>query len=98
MATCPSCGASSRVDPTFQITEAFAAKPLGSYSVSGIQAKAVVTRSLVLTHSCGWSVAGHIEDDQFVADFRHSLCQTYGVPHEPDDTGWCPVCETQVNR
>lgn len=25
-----------------------------------------------------------------------SLCEKYAVPHEPDATGWCPVCETQV--
>lgn len=25
-----------------------------------------------------------------------SLCDKHGVAHEPDSTGWCPVCETQV--
>jgi len=68
MATCPSCGANSRTDPTFEITEAFVAKPLGTYSLAGVQNKAVVTRTLRLTHSCGWAVIGHIDGDHFVAD------------------------------
>ena len=69
MATCPSCGANSRTDPTFEIREAFLASPLGTYSLAGAQVKASARKTLRLTHgACGWNVTGHIEGDQFVAD------------------------------
>lgn len=74
MATCPTCGASSRTDPTFEVTRTLVAKPLGTFSIAGAQMKTVATERLVLTHvgpadkPCGWSVAGHIDGDHFVAD------------------------------
>lgn len=68
MATCPSCGANSRTDPTFVVEESLVAKPLGSYSLAGVQVKVSAVKKMVLKHSCGWFIEGHIEGDYFVAE------------------------------
>lgn len=68
MATCPRCGASSRTDPTFTITEKITARPIGDWSLAGVQTKFNATTTLVLTHeACGWSVEGWLDGNNFVA-------------------------------
>jgi len=69
MATCPDCGASSRTDPTFEVTRVLVAKPFGTFSVAGAQTKTVASERMKLSHlSCGWSVLGRLEGSDFVAD------------------------------
>lgn len=68
MATCPSCHANSRTDPTFTVAEVLVAKPYGSYSLAGFMTKITATATLRLSHSCGWSVTGHVDGSDFVAD------------------------------
>lgn len=67
MATCPSCGANSPTDPTFAIEDALVAMPVGTYSLAGVQGKPSVTKTLRLSHSCGWSVTGHVDGEDFIA-------------------------------
>jgi hypothetical protein len=68
MATCPKCKTSSRVDPgALVVEEVIVAKPVGTFSLAGAQMKFAATERLRCT-KCGWSVLGHIEDDQFFAD------------------------------
>lgn len=69
MATCPSCGASSRTDPTFAVEPALTARPPGTWSLAGAQVKTSAVSTLRLSHgACGWSVTGRIDGDHFVAD------------------------------
>lgn len=68
MATCPNCGASSRTDPTFSVEEVLISKPPGTFSIAGVQTKVVATQTLRLSHSCGWSILGYIDDESFVGD------------------------------
>lgn len=68
MATCPSCGANSRTDDGFTVDNVLEAKPLGTFSLAGNQPKVSAVSRLRMAHTCGWSVTGHIEDDDFVVD------------------------------
>lgn len=69
MATCPSCGTSSRTDPTaMTVTAVLVAKPPGTYSVAGVQTKVSAVERLKLACRCGWSVLGRIDGDHFIAD------------------------------
>lgn len=70
MATCPSCQVSSRVEPNaLVVEEVIEVKPLGTFSLAGVQMKASANRRLRLrcTH-CLWSILGYIDGDHFVAD------------------------------
>lgn len=68
MATCPACGANSRTDPSFTVTDALVAKPLGTWSLAGVGMKTVATSTLRLSHSCGWSIDGGVRDGDFYGD------------------------------
>lgn len=69
MATCPQCGADSKLDPTFAVVWVMVAQPLGTFSLAGVQPKVSVREVPELRHErCGWSVRGRIEGDYFVAD------------------------------
>lgn len=72
MATCPDCGASSRVDPTaFDVTETLVASPIGEWSLAGVQLKTPATVQQRLTcRRCGWFVTGRVDSEgsNFIAD------------------------------
>lgn len=69
MATCPECKVSSRVDNTaMSVDEVLVAKPLGTWSLSGVQDKTVATVKLRLSCKCGWGVFGIVKDGYFEAE------------------------------
>lgn len=71
MATCPSCGVSSRADPTaLALERTFVVRPLGTFSVAGVQMKTVGHDALRLSCRCGWAILGAMDGDVFVGDPR----------------------------
>lgn len=69
MATCPECGASSRTDPTAMTIEPVPqAKPVGAFSLAGVQMKFPARTAVRLTCRCGWTVTGHIENNQLIVN------------------------------
>ena len=73
MATCPDCGASSRVDPTFTLERVYVAQPITEVGLAGNQLKVAAREMIQMTHeTCGWSVRGHIEGDHLVVDPKDS--------------------------
>lgn len=79
MATCPSCGVSSREDPgAIVVEDVLQVSPPGTFSLSGSSLKASATSRLRMRcDRCGWSVLGHIEGDDFVANPKE---QTWPKP------------------
>jgi hypothetical protein len=68
MGTCPECGASSRVDPTFEISKVLITRHIGDFSLAGAQIKLIGQEVLVLRHlSCGWYIYGYIKGNDFVS-------------------------------
>lgn len=66
MATCPSCGTSSRQDPrAIEIAEVLIAKPVGTWSLAGAQPKTVVYSGPQMSCRCGWSILGYIDADGY---------------------------------
>ena len=69
MATCPSCGTSSRTDPhAFTVTEVLHAKPFGTWSLAGAQLKTVAVAMFRLACRCGWSIHGYANGESFLGD------------------------------
>lgn len=69
MATCPSCGVSSRDDPTAMVMEPFyEARAIGTFSLAGRTMKVSAVAKATLTCRCGWSIVGRLEDDHLVID------------------------------
>jgi hypothetical protein len=65
MATCPSCGGSSRDDPSLMSAEptgGLLTMPIGSRSLPGECVKTAAKEEWILSCTCGWSVTGYIED------------------------------------
>jgi hypothetical protein len=69
---CPLCGTAG----TVTVEPVLVGKPPGTYSIAGVQPKAVAEEKVALTCSaCGLRILGHLEDAVFDAD-RH--CFTGG--------------------
>jgi Zn finger protein HypA/HybF involved in hydrogenase expression len=89
---CPCCGVSSRDDPeAAEVTRVLEAKPLGTYSIAGVQTKVVARQRLQLRCTrCGWRTLGHVDS----ADGKFATT--------PADMRWpadravfaCPQCGT----
>lgn len=67
MATCPKCGANSRLDSSFTVSEVYVQQ---DGSLAGVQAKFPAAKRLMLSHSCGWFVLGYIDGSDFVASSK----------------------------
>lgn len=62
---CPGCDRYS----TLNLSQAFVAKPPGTYSIAGAQDKILArVRYKLSCSACGWSILGDIEGEHFVAD------------------------------
>jgi hypothetical protein len=87
MATCPQCGASSRTDPTFVVTEEIIGVPVDTEPdrrIGGPVFDAEVR--LRLSHErCGWSILGEIRDGAF-----------YGDPATSSSRGVAPASPPEV--
>lgn len=66
MATCPSCGVSSRKNPTAITLEyLFSAEQGRPWSLSDQQIKALVRGDWRMWCRCGWSIIGRVEGEDF---------------------------------
>jgi hypothetical protein len=62
---CPACGAAG----TVTVQPILVGKPLGTYSIAGVQPKTVAEEKVALTCSaCGLRIIGHLEGTAFDAD------------------------------
>ena len=64
MKPCPGCTAAG----TVTVQPVLVGKPLGTYSIAGVQPKAVAERKVALTCSCGLLIMGRLEGVVFDAD------------------------------
>jgi hypothetical protein len=75
MATCPNCRTSSRTAPdAITVEQVLAARPLGTWSLSGAGMKTSAVATLRMSCRCGWSILGRIEGDSFVGDPDTQTC------------------------
>jgi hypothetical protein len=69
MATCPSCGTSSRVEPgALVVDEVLVLQQRGTWSLAGVGEKFPATRRHRLACRCGWSILGRVEGGSFLGD------------------------------